>query len=411
MSRQIYEPPVRYLASSPYGDIVVDDVKCQTPMILRRSDVTDTSNLDDRSRLTYGHYFEAIKGFVSKDSYGLLVDVVSERLNKTVMVSDIDEILIRTEKHGALYHSASIDVIVEKTSNKFAVNVAISEKGKEWLKNEFSVLQQLNNKFHLPYLPRAYFRGEAKYRSPKKGKEESMLMSLGEWLEGYHEFHLSIDKRDSKQKIIVWDVNNGYKYISDEQAREIYKQASKILTLYYDTSEFRQIFPWHHAAGDFVVKIDGANIDVKLITARQYEPMIVFLEDATHNNLMALFCFFLNLSMRMRLDRFDGVGDIAWADDFCVDGAIEGFFEALKFKERTGSYNLGTAEEFIDLLKCFTQGDLKCMFDTLIDACNKAAPEVPVMIKNLYRHTEKLYSVIQAFPSSQSRPENAKNRE
>ncbi len=396
----MYEPPVRFLASSPYGDIVVDDVKCQTPMILSRMDVTDTTNSDDRSKLTYGHYFETIKDFISKDSYGLLVNAVSERLNKTITLSDIDEILIRTEKHGALYHSASIDVIVKKISTKFAVNVAISEKGKEWLRNEFSVLQQLNNKFHLPYLPRTYFRGEAKYRSPKKRKEESMLMSLGEWLEGYHEFHLSIDKRDSKQKIIVWDTDNGYKYISNKQSREIYKQASKILTLYYDTYDFRQIFPWHHAAGDFVVRITDEGIDVKLITARQYEPAIVFLEDDPVNKYMALTYFLLDLSMRMRLDRFDGVGDIAWAGDFCADGVMEGFFEALKLKEHTGSYNLGTAEEFIDLLKCFTQDDLEGMFNVLIDACNKAAPEVPVMVSNLNRHTEKLYSVIQAFSSS-----------
>lgn len=395
----MYEPPVRYLASSPYGDIVVDDAKCQTPMILGRSDVIDTSNLDDRSRLTYGHYFGAIKRFISKDSYGLLVNTVSERLNKTITLGDIDEILIRTEKHGALYHSASIDVIAEKTSTKFAVNVAISEKGKEWLRHEFSVLKELNSKFKLPYLPSTYFQGKVNYRSTND-TEESMLMFLGEWLEAYHEFHLSIDKRDSRQKIIVWDVDNGYRYISDKQGREIYKQASKILTLYYDTHDFRQISPWHHAAGDFVLKITDANIDVKLITARQYEPMIVFLEDAAHINLMALVCFFLNLSMRMRLDRFDGIGDIAWAGDFCLDGVMEGFYEALKFKERTGAYGLGRVQEFIDLLKCFTQDDLECMFNALIDACNKAAHEFPVIINNLDRHTKKLYSVIQTFPSS-----------
>lgn len=395
----MYQPPIRYLASSPYGDITVDDVKWQIPMILRRSDVTDTGNFSDRPKLTYGHYFEALKGFISKDSYSLLIDTVSKKLNKAITLGDINEILIRTEKHGALYHTASIDVIAEETRTKFAVNVAISEKGKEWLRHEFSVLQELNSKFNLPYLPCIYFQGEVKYRSTED-TEESMLMVFGEWLEGYHEFHLSVDKRDSKQKIMVWDVDNGYKYITDEQGREIYKQASKILTLYYDTHDFRQIFPWHHAAGDFVVRMDTENIDVKLITARQYEPMIVFSEDDSVNKYMALVYFFLNLSMRMRLDRLDGVGDIAWADDFYVDGVMEGFFEALKFKERAGTYGLGTIEEFIDLLKCFTQDDLECMFNALINACNKAASEVPVMVNNLNRHIKKLYSVIQAFPSS-----------
>ena len=55
---------------------------------------------------------------------------------------------------------------------------------------------------------------------------------------------------------------------------EVYRQAAFILTLYYDVETFEQIFPWHHAAGDFVVKADEGAVDVRLVTARQYAPMI-----------------------------------------------------------------------------------------------------------------------------------------
>ena len=82
-----------------------------------------------------------------------------------------------------------------------------------------------------------------------------MSFLLEDWFEGYHEFHISKDN-EGKQQLKLWDFDHGYKNLSQEQSFEIYKKASKILTLYYDLEDFSQIFPWHHAAGDFVVKIE-----------------------------------------------------------------------------------------------------------------------------------------------------------
>lgn len=367
------EPQVKYLVSSPDGDIIMDEARWQKPLLY---------NPD----FTYGHYLEALKAFISRGGYKPFIEAVSERLKNTISLSDIDEILIRTEKHGALYHLASIEVTVKGQSKKFAVNVAISRRGKDWLNHEFFVLKQLNNKFDYSYLPNVYFLGEVK----------SMLMFLAEWFEGYYEFHISKDKH-GRQKTVLWDFDHGYKSLSNEQTKEIYKQASNILTIYYDTCEFKQIFPWHHAAGDFVVKIDNGSIDVKLTTARKYQSVIVFLEEGIINPLMALIYFFLNLSIRMRLDRFDGIGDVAWANDFCVDGVVEGFFEALRAKERTGKYNIGTIKEFISLLKHFGKDDLELMLNSLMDIY-KNSPEIDTITGNLKKHADKLYSVIQTLP-------------
>ncbi len=370
----MYEPKVRYLVSSPYGDILMDNTRWKMPL-----------DCDD-SNIPYGLYFESIKDFISKDNYSLFINVLNHNLKKNIALKDIDEILIRTEKHGSLYHLASIEVIVKGQSKKFAVNVATSEIGKDFLNHEFFVLQQLNSEFDFKYLPDVYFLDGSK----------SMIMFLAEWFEGYYEFHISKDKH-GQQKTVLWDFDHGYKYLSNEQTKEIYKQASNILTIYYDTCEFKQIFPWHHAAGDFVAKVDNRDIDVKLITARKYESVIVFLEESTVNPLMALIYFFLNLSLRMRLDRFDGIGDVAWANNFCVDGVVKGFFEALRSKEHTGKYNIGTVKEFALLLKHFGKGDLELMLNSLMDIYKNSA-EIEIITSNLKKHVDRLHSVIQSLP-------------
>ena len=53
--------------------------------------------------------------------------------------------------------------------------------------------------------------------------------------------------------------------------------------------------------------------------------------------LQALLIFFLNLSIRMRLDRYDGVGDIVWADGLVVQSTLDGFFEGLALKPSVAS--------------------------------------------------------------------------
>ena len=98
-------------------------------------------------------------------------------------------------------------------------------------------------------------------------------MFLGEWFEGYNEFHISLDPADEKHKIIVWDHEHGNYFLSTDQTKALYRQAAKILTCYYNVETFEQISSWHHAAGDFVLKCQNDEIDLKLITVRQYRPM------------------------------------------------------------------------------------------------------------------------------------------
>lgn len=406
-SGNVYEPQISYLSSSPYGDIVPDKIALESPLPLRLSDIDGAGKSGHRIGLTYGQYLETIKAFLSRDSYQVLIDAVKKKTGKTITLQDIDSLAIRTEKHGAMYHIASIDVITANDLNKFVVTAALSETGKLYLENDFHWLNYLNNKIAFPYLPHVYHKGEMKYRTPQ-GANDTMLISLGEWLEGYHEFHLSLDSKDQSQKIVVWDYDNGYRYLSGRQSYNLYRLASKILTLYYDMDTFAQIALWHHAAGDFIVRIEGENIDLKLITVRRYEPMISLATNEESDKFAALLHFFLHLSIRMRIDRLDGVGDVAWADNFCLNAVMEGFYEALGTKEKMGCLASIDKKEFLSSLKRFTRDDWKDMAHATLQTCPQPEADLPIIMRNLDKHVEILHAVIQSFqpdsPASRTSP-------
>src|SRR4030042_6326874 len=339
------KPIITYLVSSPYGDVPVDTDRMDLPLEV------------DTLETPYGTYFYSIKNFPASEEFKPFLDAVNKKTGREVHIKDIDEIIIRAEKHGLLYHPASIDIALKQEKVKFGLNVAVTDTGKDWLKEEFSVLQKLHKKLNLRYFTEVYFAGEL----------NSMLFMLEEWFEGYHEFHLS-KTENGEQKLKLWEFGKGYHYLSFEQSFEVYKQASKILTLYYDFKDFSQIYPWHHAAGDFIVKIEdesnpplppftkgrdlesptlkngnlvgfsGEKIDVRLTTARHYEPYMVFQEKEQINPVIALFFFLLNLTIKMRLDKLDGVGDTVWAGDFCLEAAIKGSIDGLRLKEEFNNY-------------------------------------------------------------------------
>jgi hypothetical protein len=338
----------------------------------------------------FGQYFEGIADVISKDGYGLLVDATARQLGRDVSTNDIEEILIYSEKHGSDYHPARIEVVVGNMCAAFVMNVAITARGKARLCREFEVLEHLNRKYDFPFLPRTYFQGEAFL--------PSMFMFLGDWFQGYHEFHLSIDRTDNSLRLALWDAEEGLFCLSAQQTWQVYTQAAKIMTLYYDIETFEQIFPWHLAAGDFVVKAQGKSIDVRLITARQYTPMLEFAEGVSVHE--ALLFFLLNLSLRMRLDRLDGSGAVAWADDVCVDATLEGFVAGLGTKERQGVIETGFVDGFLSYLRSLAIEDLSYGFHALVDACDQSAPDIPVVRGHLERHISKLHSAVQGLRGS-----------
>jgi hypothetical protein len=337
-----------------------------------------------------GQYFEGITDVISKNGYGLLVDATARQLGRDVSLTDMEEILIRSEKHGSDYHPARIEVMVGDVCAAFVMNVALTARGEARLCRELEVLEYLNRKNDFRFLPRSYFQGQT-FPPP-------MFMFLADWFQGYHEFHLSIDKEDSSQGLFLWDTEKGHYRLSEPQVRQVYYQSARILTLYYDLETFEQIFPWHHAAGDFVVKAQGETIDVRLITARQYAPMLEPSEGLSVQE--ALLLFLLNLALRIRLDRLDGVGSVAWADDDSVDATLEGFVAGLRTKEREGVIETGCVGGFLSYLSSLTKEDISYGLNALVDACDQRAPDIPVMRGHCESHILKFHSALQSLKDS-----------
>jgi hypothetical protein len=385
------EPQVKCLLPSPDGYVLADDPMWQLPMRLTRTEAGQASDL--ALSLSYGQYFSAIRDVISRDTYEPLVDATARQLAEDISLSDIDEILIYAEKHGSDYHPARIEVTVHDACAAFVMNVAVTARGKDRLCREFDVLQHLNSKYSYRFLPQTYCWGEALYGSGPG--ENNMLMFLADWFKGYHEFHLSIDQNDHSQKLVVWDAVKGHQYLSPSQARQVYSQAARVMTLYFDMETFEQIFPWHHAAGDFVVKTEDKSLDVRLVTARQYAPMLGCTEEISVHE--ALLFFLLNLSMRMRLDRLDGVGAVAWADDDCVEATVGGFIEGLWTREQQGIIDGNFVDGFLRFCRSLDKDDLFDGCDALIDACDPSAPDIPLIRSRLESHVRELHTALHKF--------------
>jgi hypothetical protein len=222
----------------------------------------------------------------------------------------------------------------------------------------------------------------------------SFAILLSEWLEDYHEWHLALDQ--GMQQVHLWDQERGCRFVDRSEAKEIFKQSAKILTYHYDSLEGRQIHPWHHAAGDFVVKRRDGLIDVKLTTVRGYEDIATFFQEGSMNPWNAIVYFLLNLTVRMRLDRLDGIGGVAWADVFSIEAALEGFLEALEIMASEKRYGLGSPDDLISLLKSFTGKELRKLFDPLMLFYERSESEDFSMIAGrIEAHCTDLYEAIQ----------------
>ena len=377
---------LKYLFSAPKGDIAIAPHELTKPFKIGPS--------ENHSFLTLGDYFESIRKFLLQDQADPFLTLLQEHLGKRIQIDHIDKLLIRSEKHGALYHLASIEISVEGHLVKYAINTAVSEKDKARLEHEYDLLGYLGETFNLPYLPRVYFKGQLECQAGTQ--KTSLSMFLAEWFEDYHEWHLSVDEADKTQKLRIWDQISGHRFATQEEGFEIYRQVAKILTLYYDIRDSRQIYPWHHAAGDFVVGRKDGDIDVRLTTARAYEPLITFLEEKDINPMVALIYFFLNLTIKTRLDRLDGLGDMAWAGDFTVEATTEGFFQALRIKDREQRYHLGRVKDFLNLLRSFSAEELHRLYQPLLELYREEAPgDLSLITNHLEDHTQQLYQVIQ----------------
>ena len=96
----------------------------------------------------------------------------------------------------------------------------------------------------------------------------------------------------------------------------------------------------------------------------------------------------------MRLDRYDGVGDIIWANGLAVQSTLAGFLEGLALKPSVASMPESIDKCFRYYLSVCTEEDLYELSKAVVKTFHRRAPEVRVIKQNLKEHVEELDRVI-----------------
>ncbi|ABK19702.1 hypothetical protein Sfum_4036 [Syntrophobacter fumaroxidans MPOB] len=377
--------PVHLLVELPRGAVPLDARLARTPL------PGGPASAAPGGGILYGPYLEALAAFLARDSFAPLRNALSRLLDHPVPLEAVEAVRITSVKHGAIYHVARITAHVASTEYSLAANTAMEPAQQAFLENEFHVLQELQSASAPPRLPRACLLGEATYRDGSAPPRPFML-SILEWFEDFHEFHTSRGGPRKGPAVRVWAGTRDDLFLNAEQERILYGGASAILTDCLDTRDFRQIYPWHHAAGDFVVRLQGDDLRVRLITARDYRSLLA-LDNAPQAIWIGIAHFFLNLSMRMRLDRWEGTGDLAWAGAHILDGVIAGFVNAWSRKSEKLP-QLPSAKEVMSVLRSFSEDEWLALAEIVLPQAMVEKEEIAFLEERLGTHVTELSSAL-----------------
>jgi hypothetical protein len=360
---------------------------------LQRPFLIDPST--EHPSLTLLDYFSSIERFVLQDEGQFLLHALHHSLKRPVRLDEIRRMVIQSEKHGIFHHVCRVDFLLDTDSVvPLAIYTAVTEKGRDSMAHEFETLIRLKQSFSISYLPAVYAMGEC-VRPPRR-QDTKLLFILAEWFEGYHEWHFHRRAGQDGHALCIWDIQGGHRLASPKERFEIFRQAAKILTLYYDLASSCQIHPWSHAAGDFVVKCSDGDVDVKLSSARGYGPILRFDGTEKFKPLIAFIYFLLDLSIGMRLDRCEGTGEMVWAEKQDLAATIMGFFEGMALKDDAQMGLLGPARDLAVFFEGFAPEEFLKLCLHLKEAYTHMDSETLATIsQNLESHCVQLCQTFQ----------------
>ncbi len=320
--------------------------------------------------VTYGDYFHATRDFLLKDDLALLRRALSRLLERPIDVADLEGVFVYLIKHGAFYHPALVEVTTCGQRLPMVLNVAVSTEGQRILSGEFQSLIQLNAGRPRKFWPAVFGQGQG----VTPGGQQ-LPMFLGQWLEGFSEFHLSLDPASGDQGAVVWDAHKGHWMLTLGQIQRVLGQAACILAYAYNPLTFESILNWHHGAGDFVVGAAADGPAVRLITVRNYAPFIE--ADLTDVSAMldTLLVFMVGTSLRLRLDRLDGTGPVACYPPEVVPAIWQGFSQGIQMAAPLHDLPDDFAQTLRQYMALHSVADLTEVATAIIDQYQSASDE------------------------------------
>lgn len=327
--------------------------------------------------VTYGDYFDALAGFLRGEAAPALAALAAETLGGPL--PEPREMVLRAEKHGALYHPASVELAYpDGRTFRGGVLAAATPLARAVLANEAAWLNRLRERLGEPLLPRVL----------AAAGDGPLALALVEWFAGFCEFHL-----DSAGTVQLWDYGRGITPLAPAQARDLYGRAGYILGRCYDPGSGGRVFPWHHAAGDFVARPaarGGDRMDVRLTTVRDFGPA-QDPEDGEADPLAAFAAFVLETTLRLRLDRVDGVGDPAWLPAGCMEAGLSGVLAGVAEQPDPAA---ALVAEACAVLAAFSRDDLLAALTAAAADCGPFYAQL--LREKLPQHADELAAALTA---------------
>lgn len=373
----------RLLIASPTGPVELDAASASLPL--------PQGPEGDAPLLTYGPYLDSLERFLFHDECRTLRKAVCLLRGAPITSEHLRTVDIISEKHGALYNVARVHVVLSEGECTLALCSATTDPQKGVMAREAQALREVRTVLKEDLLPRVLLEGEALY-ADKEGDSKTLSVLVTGWFDNFHEFHATRTEPDAPLATVVWEGERGRTLLEDASAAQIYREAARLLTLCYDAESARQVYPWHHAAGDFIVRREGGAIEVRLITVRDYVRLMPEEVDES-NALLALIHFFLNLSVRMRLDRLDGTGDLVWMERPCLGACVAGFLDACS-QRHLSSGTFPDAKEMVDVLRSFDEAEWLELLQVVVPDGLIESDEAAFLAPRLDEHARELSQVL-----------------
>lgn len=348
-----------------------------------------TGHEEVTSQWTVGDYLETAGAFLTRDRGGMVCHAVAQLSGSPASVRTM---AVSLEKHGAFYHPLKVTVTTETGTIPLVLNGAVKDPGLSLVKTEHGLLARLAGQGEPGCIPRVFGTGTIACEKGEAG------FFLGEWFEGFHEFHVS--RTDQGDQVAVWKEAGTREPIPWDRADIIYETIACVLTAFYDIDTGQEIFPWHHAAGDFVTNDRG---EVRLITVRGLGLLADLppeTPDPEVRRLFGLLFFFLNLTLCMRLDRLDGTGPLVWLPDRVVDATVSGVCRSLADREdRAGPMPWtggppGLSDRFLEFARRFDPDQLHGIMTHFLEDRHFSAAEARLIEARLKAHCERIRHVL-----------------
>ncbi|MGQ9484988.1 MAG: hypothetical protein ACUVSA_08405 [Desulfosoma sp.] len=346
----------------------------------------------DAPPMDYGQYFSALQEALEHNGLTPLRRSVELLTGRPLLAERIRRVCIDSVKHGALYNVAKITVHLDGHDHVFVMNSAMHPQRQKALQREWHTLQSLACTPVAPFVPQGLYSGRGHWID-KSGEAKPFVFFLAPWFEGYHEWHMEKGFDGTAQTVRVWEDSSEGAVLTQSQTVQLMEQAAYLLTLALDRKDFLQIYPWHHAAGDFVVAVDGAKVDVRLISARN-RMVLIPPGSLEHERLSALAAFLFTLSFRMRVDRDQGTGDLVWASTSWLDAVLRGFFRG--WTDGAPDDEPPAAQKILTTFQSLDAEDWETVGSVLQDDLVVDAEEAPLVSKRLGEHARNLHEAFRA---------------